>query len=469
MSDDIRPYPNLANLHWHEGLFLRPHHLQWSAREAASHLRYWQTLGRPGAYGVRRFVYDETAIRKDQLAISVLDAVLFDGSIVQFPGNIASLDPLKFKEAMETSKDGQLTVYLCVPRYDDRKANTGNSPQRPGAVGAPPRWTIRPQTVRDENTGERELEIDVRQVRATLELRDRTGDGFESLPLLRVMRGSVAEGISFVDDSFCPPLAAAFRGSMPQRKAEKVLMHLDDKIKELKGFFTGVANASFLTANSRIEDLLQYQACIVGRARLGTLLACPDPDPFALYLELVGLLGNLTALSGEAPAVDFEPYEPRDPGRAFGPAFDLVEHYLDQTRSAEIPLQPLTDMGDGTWTIDIRSEWLSSPTVAFCVALETRAEREKIQEVPFQVKVGTQQRVRSYADRALTPVPLSALPSVPAGARKGLNYFHVQHRQHAAAKGEWDRMVAEGKFALFSKIDFGPGTRFYLCVLERGL
>src|SRR4029079_5704886 len=77
-SDPMKHLP----VHWYEGLFLRPHHLQ-----AAD--RYWtelvQTTSRWNCaydYGVYAFEFSKEALANHQLDVQVLKARLRDGTMV---------------------------------------------------------------------------------------------------------------------------------------------------------------------------------------------------------------------------------------------------------------------------------------------------------------------------------------------------------------------------------------------------
>ncbi len=463
MASDASPFPHLAALHWHEGQFLRPQHLQRHAREERGALRYWGSLGRPGSHGVRRLAVEEAAIAKERIEVRLLDAVLPDGTIVQYPGNVSALEPLAFKEALDASREGSVTVHLCVPRFDEKRANTGAT-VRPGSLSAPPRWIVKPEVVADENTGERPVELDVRHVRATLEPRDRTVDGYESLPILRVLRAGISGALPYLDPDFCPPLMAAFAGSQPRRESEKLLTILEDKAKGLLGFFASAGGARATSSAADMEDVFRLHAYLTARSRIGAILGCPDPDPFALYLELQSLLGALSAATGEPSILEGPSFDHADPSPSFTFTFQTIARCLEGTRSVDTPLEPFADRGDNTWSIPLKPEWLTNSATRYFLAVESSLGKDRLAEIPRLLKLGVVRRVREYADRAVERLPIQWAPTVPPGARKGLAYFQVQTDQE-----EWARVANEGLLGLYTKGELGAGVRFYLCVVQRGV
>ena len=107
-------------IHWHEGMFLRPHHFQAATR-------YGRHLGSLGDkwdlhynWGLRSIELDEAAVANHQLVISALKARLRDGTLVSIPedGSLATVD---LKPAFEQKQS--LDVYLAVPVFQSKRAN----------------------------------------------------------------------------------------------------------------------------------------------------------------------------------------------------------------------------------------------------------------------------------------------------------------------------------------------------------
>ena len=93
-------------VHWYEGLFLRPHHLQ-----AAD--RYWteliQTTSRWNCaydYGVYAFEFSKEALANHQLDVQVLKARLRDGTLVDL-GTRATTRPARSEALDRRSRDAR--------------------------------------------------------------------------------------------------------------------------------------------------------------------------------------------------------------------------------------------------------------------------------------------------------------------------------------------------------------------------
>src|SRR5437773_716756 len=101
-------------VHWHEGMFLRPHHFQTAQRHATYLAQLSDKWDLHHNWGLREIDLDLDALANARLVIRSLQARLRDGTLVAIPGD-GMLDALDLKEAFE--HDTQLTVYLAVPVF----------------------------------------------------------------------------------------------------------------------------------------------------------------------------------------------------------------------------------------------------------------------------------------------------------------------------------------------------------------
>ena len=93
-------------VHWHEGMFLRPHHFQAADRFAARVLAQNVGLVRSHGWGLGRCVIDPEALGGFRLVVRELDARFRDGTTISLPddGPLPDLD-LKPAFADRTSLD----------------------------------------------------------------------------------------------------------------------------------------------------------------------------------------------------------------------------------------------------------------------------------------------------------------------------------------------------------------------------
>src|SRR5580692_6027374 len=107
-------------VHWHEGMFLRPHHMQ-TAQRFSHHLgNTSEKWDHHYNWGLRAIDIDLDALANNRLVIRSLQARLRDGTLIAVPED-GLLPVLDLKAAFE-GQNG-LSVYLAVPRLNIGRAN----------------------------------------------------------------------------------------------------------------------------------------------------------------------------------------------------------------------------------------------------------------------------------------------------------------------------------------------------------
>src|SRR5688572_2935552 len=97
-------------VHWHEGMFLRPHHFQTEQRfwlRAQERNSKWDLHYN---WGVRSIALDDDALANNRVVIHSLSARLRDGTLIDVPED-GTLPELEIKAALEQGQ--QLTLYLA--------------------------------------------------------------------------------------------------------------------------------------------------------------------------------------------------------------------------------------------------------------------------------------------------------------------------------------------------------------------
>ena len=87
-------------IHWHEGLFLQPHHLQSFQRSMLHHIWGGPRLHLPFAYGVVEAQFSLDELAEGRLRFDPLHVVLPSGTVFRFPKD-AELLPLDIKQAFD--------------------------------------------------------------------------------------------------------------------------------------------------------------------------------------------------------------------------------------------------------------------------------------------------------------------------------------------------------------------------------
>src|SRR4029079_13242890 len=115
-------------IHWHEGLFLQPHHLQLMQRRFLLEVRKARSLLTPYCYGVieSRLSHDDLA--DGRIRFERLRAIMPSGQEIFFPED-ANLPALDIKADLARG-GGALDIFLAVPLWTKNRANAFRTGER---------------------------------------------------------------------------------------------------------------------------------------------------------------------------------------------------------------------------------------------------------------------------------------------------------------------------------------------------
>ena len=188
---------------WHEGMFIRPHHFQASDRYWAEQVYLTSKFDAHHNWGLRGIEIDTEALRNYRFEVHRLAARMRDGTlIVAMRGSDQALDPLDLKSLEATlGPDQTVDIVLAVPTLRLGRSNSGAANVRYEVDAAP-------QATPDENSGQNPNPVPIR--RLNLMLKTSTGDleGYQTLPLARLIRSSQASAPLKLHPEYIPPLLA---------------------------------------------------------------------------------------------------------------------------------------------------------------------------------------------------------------------------------------------------------------------
>src|ERR1700724_2494653 len=95
-------------VHWHEGMFLRPHQLQAAQRHAAQTLNLNTQCDHAHFWGLRSFELDRDALANHRFVVRRLRLRLRDGTLLNVPDDGTLLPALDLKPHME--RESGLTI-----------------------------------------------------------------------------------------------------------------------------------------------------------------------------------------------------------------------------------------------------------------------------------------------------------------------------------------------------------------------
>jgi len=431
-------------IHWCEGLFLQPHHLQSMQRHlagaiAAERRRLWVY-----PYGVVKMRLSDADLENHRIRFDDLHVIMPSGLELRVPenGDIPSVD---IKEAMAAG-GGSLEIGVGVPIWQPNARNVIEGGDE-GDWRSKRLYRTAEVERPDENTGENPQMIRVRRINARLLIGQEDRSDLEVLPLLRVVQAVGDElGLPRQDPTYVPPClivsgSAKLRDLIRDMTSQVLASRGELVLQTTRGGFSadhlrGVQFEQLL----RLRTLNRWGALLESLA--GILGKMP---PFEMYLYLKQLLAELAALRPDRDAFDTPPYDHDNPLPCFDELASRIRSLLQGTVEAKF-LKASFAAGEepGCVCVALDDEALSRPN-EYYLAIKTKWD-------PKQLAILVEDRdkfklmPRSLARQRIYGVKLAyeAYPPVELPAEIGLCYFRLMRHE---SERMWERVAQEKALA----------------------
>ncbi|MBI1189369.1 MAG: type VI secretion system baseplate subunit TssK [Tepidisphaera sp.] len=322
---------NFGHIHWHEGLFLQPHHLQVMQRDLIEASWRERRLGWSYPYGVVEMRVSTDALENMLVRVDRLRAIMPSGLEIDIPGN-TDLPALDIKRVFQASS-GSFLVGLGVPLWQMNRANTVEIGAAVGGGGPAKRamaeeakikrlYRVAETSRTDENTGENSQAMMVRRINARLVVEGDDMTDLEVLPLLRITHTADEQSMPRPDPDFIPPCLVIGASPRLRNLVRDLGNQIDATRKELVNQMT---RGGFVIENLkgpqfmqllRLRTLSRYAATMPTLAA-GGVGGAGTMAPLDAYLMLRELLGELAALSPERDPFDAPKFDHDNPGPVF--------------------------------------------------------------------------------------------------------------------------------------------------------
>lgn len=430
-------------VHWHEGMFLRPHHFQAADRHAARVLAENVQLVRWHSWGFRRCTIDPDALGSFRLVVRELEARFRDGTTVVLPDDAPAPDiDLKAAFADRTSLD----VFLGLPKWRPGQPNLVTT-----TATAPARFRAAPLPVDDENTGVNPQQVSFRSPAVRVLLGDDDRSGYEVLPICRLEKSERAEATPKIAVGFIPPVLVC--DAWPGLQADilqKIAFRLNKKIEVLAAEVTSRGISFDSHSPGAAKRMNQLSRMNEAHTVLGHVAFSPGIHPEDSYLELCRIVGQLAIFGAAARPPAIPRYDHDDLAGCFWKLKQYIDSLLDDVKDPAYEERPFIGAGL-RMQVTLEPSWLesgwqmflgvrASVTTEDCVKMLTRPER-------LGMKIGSSDRVDTIFTKGqeglrFTPCPRPPLdlPS-PVATPPSQTYFEVSRD---SSTNEWAH-VAQAK------------------------
>jgi type VI secretion system protein ImpJ len=422
-------------VHWHDGMFLRPHHFQTMQRHRELQSHWDQKWTQHYNWGLRAIELDVDALSNFRFVVRSLKARLRDGTLVAIPED-GQLPPIELKKAFEDSNS--VTVYLAVPVLNLGKANTGNNGSSDGA-----RYLLDTQELEDENTGVNPQPLLVRLLNIKVLLSGEDNSGFEVLPIARIEKSPRAEATPQIDKAYIPPLLAADAWKTLEGD---ILQSIGDRIgKKIEVLSTQVVSRQItFDSHSQGDPLIfnQLRELNESYALLQVLTYAQGVHPFDAYLELCRLVGQLSIFGATRRTPDLPRYDHDDLGGCFYKVKQLIDALLDNLLEPEYKERPFIGAGM-RMQVSLEPAWVEAAWQMY-IGVQGPLDTEETIRLLTQpglldMKIGSSDRVDTIfrLGQAGLRFEYCARPPRALPVQPGLLYFQVNRD---SKQSEWQNV-----------------------------
>lgn len=416
-------------VHWSEGMFLQPHHLQAADRYWTEVFQITSEVDHPYAYGVRRLEFSGDALGNYQFEVKACQARLRDGTLISLaPGQ--QPDRVDLKAAF--SRENVVRVFLAAPKLKMGRANVAVQKKADQQ-----RYTESIQGVQDESVGGNEQEVRFRDMNVCLMLSTQDTAGYELLPIAQIQRAGEKESSPQIDLSYIPPLLAV---DAWQYLALDIIRAIYDRIcKKIDILSQQVINRGITLASQEpgdLDRLLMLSALNVAQGTLRVFTFANGVHPFTAYVELCRIAGALAVFSKERRLPEIPLYDHDELGRIFHYLRDLLATLLESIRDYEYEQRWFEGEGRGMRVV-LESKWLEADWQWFVgVQRGPLPERECLNILApgtLNWKLGSSRQVEEifrYRKQALQLEPLAQAPRALPPSREW-TYFEVTRGNEA--------------------------------------
>lgn len=410
-------------VHWHEGMFLRPHHFQAAQRNFFYLSQRGEKWDLHYNWGLRAVDLDLDALSNYRLVVRALRARLRDGTLVSIPED-GALTPLDLKAAFEGNNN--VTVYLAVPIANLGKANVAAGGSADGV-----RYLLDTQDLEDENTGVNPQPIQLRLLNLKLLLSTQDHAGYEVLPLARIEKSQRAEATPQLDETYIPPVLAC-ESWKPLWAG--IIQTIYDRIGKKIELLSQQVVSRGITFDSvaQGDQLIFSQLRVLNEAYsvLSVLAFAEGLHPLEGYTELCRIVGQLAIFGATRRPPDLPRYDHDD----LGACYYRVKQYIDMLLNilVEPEYKERGFIGAGLrMQVSLEPSWLESIWQMFVGVQSPLSTEENIRLLTragqLDMKIGSSDRVdeifrlgQAGLKFAHSPRPPRALPSIP-----GLVYYQI--------------------------------------------
>ncbi len=410
---------------WSEGMFLRPHHFQAADRYVAELTGLHSQIDHPYGYGVLRIAVSEEAIANGVLELVGLSARLRDGTIVASEANEVKSVDLNVRLIDSAAGIKPITVFLAIPNASEGRANVTRD-----ATESRSRYTALQREVDDHSNGGNRQEIGLMQLNARIMFSSDDTTGFQTVPILRLLRTG-SDGVKFkVDPNYFPPSITTQSWSELSALIRDLRNFLGSRIKTLSMVIQEKGITLSTQVHGDLEKILLMHVLNESYGELSCLAFASGVHPLVAYTSLCSIVGRCSIFGPTAAIEEVPQYDHDDLARIFRWASDLIRKLINSVKEDECIQRNFVGAGKGMHVV-LEPEWFGPEwDWYFGVNPINLSVEECVQLLSGGIdwKLGASDMVELYMTKSIPGLKLRKVAQLPRGLTNRGKWFFSQIR-----------------------------------------
>lgn len=413
-----------AEVHWYEGMLMQPHHFQTQQRRQTMLGREKRMHMETCGWGIADLQVNPTALAGFRFKVDSATLCLKEGTWLNIPNN-AALEECGLEE-IAAQLDGGVPVWFAVKRPEAHRPLVHAMEETTRGIPRP--YVLREHVIVDENSGENGQIIQSRLHNVQISFGPHPGDQFEAMKVGELVWSSAKQPV--FNPAYIPPLLNLAASPYLRDRVKNLLVKIRNQAAFLQGEMVS-KRISLTTDPLRVlANLTRLQIMASYALVLQQMLNINQTHPFALYLELVRLLGELIVLYPDT-SLDIPPYDHDN----LGPVMDFILKTIERMVEGGV----VVDYIHRRFEVDgerrycrIDREWLDPPPnvrviVYLCINTEMPESSVDAMLSDYRVKIGPPSRIDEMLIARTRGLNCQRLRRIPSGLpdRSGLHYFQV--------------------------------------------
>ena len=449
----------MQRIRWSEGMFLRPHHMQYSDLYHEELTKYQASMLNKHFWGVASLDMNMEALHAGLLEFERCELILRSGLVVRHPGN-ATLERRTFDSLMPGGGRA-LSAFVAVKRQKSGEPDCPASPDE----HADARYRIKQIELLDMNTGTNPCLAEALEVNARLFV---SGDeevlkNYDSIKVAEIVQTGKRDPQFELSKDYIPPCLRISANRVIHSLAKRLMDLLISKAKILSDQIRTRGRSIAGLPAGDIEPLLMlhsinsYLPVVMDHVSEGGI------HPFPLYMIFSQLCGSLCTFSKQENAWQMKPYDHENLSSCYGYMAEEISRLLEVSVPSEYEQLSLAFDGDFFCTL-LSSSLLEPGSRYFLTVTSSSCSPESLQEsLSRKAKITSRENMGHLISQALGGIPLISLQEPPPELPRlpGCAVFRLGEHET-----QWDSVRRDGNVAVY--VELLPGEiKLELFVVKR--